>query len=122
MNEIIFEVVKILVMVVALAFARYAVPWMKEMLGEVRYTQIEREFSKLVYAIQERYGDDKTGAERRAIVSEKIKEFLQAKNISLTDEQIRELNDAAVKAMKIAQETGITIEATNAEEIQEVPV
>ena len=118
MSEIIFEVVKILVMIVVLAFARYAVPWMKEMLGEVKYTQIEREFSKLVYAIQERYGNDISGAERRAIVTEKIKEFLQAKNISLTDEQIRELNDAAVKAMKIAQDSGITIETASAEETQ----
>lgn len=104
MDEMIFEIVRVVLMLVVLAFARYAVPWMKETLGELKYAQIKREFSTLVYAIQERYGDSTTGAERRAIVTEKIKEFLISKNISLTDEQIRELNDAAVKAMKLAEE------------------
>lgn len=112
-SDIIIEVVKLALMVAALMFCRYIIPWAKEMLGEVKYRQIEREFSKLVYAVQERYGDSKTGAERRAIVTEKIKEFLQSKNISLTDEQIRELNDAAYKAMKIAEDSGVKIEATD---------
>lgn len=111
MSDIIIEVVKLALMLAALLFCRYIIPWAKEMLGEIRYSQVEREFAKLVYAVQERYGDSKTGAERRAIVTEKIKEFLTAKNISLTDEQIRELNDAAVKAMKIAEESGVKIEA-----------
>ena len=104
MEDIIFEVVKLVVMVVFLVMSRYLIPWIKEQLGDIRYSRVEREISKLVYAIQERYGDDKTGPERRAIVTEKIKEFLISKNISLTDEQIRELNDAAVRAMKIAEE------------------
>ncbi len=105
MYEIIFEAVKLVLMIAILALCRYGIPWAKEMLGDIRYAQIEREFSKLVYAIQERYGDSKDGAERREIVKERIKEFLASKNITLTDEQIRELNDAAVKAMKIAEET-----------------
>ena len=113
MSDIIIEAVKLALMLAALLFCRYIIPWAKEMLGEIRYSQVEREFAKLVYAVQERYGDSKTGAERRAIVTEKIKEFLTAKNISLTDEQIRELNDAAVKAMKIAEESGVKIEATD---------
>ena len=113
MSDIIIEVVKLALMLAVLLFCRYIIPWVKEMLGEIRYSQVEREFAKLVYAVQERYGDSKTGAERRAIVTEKIKEFLTAKNISLTDEQIRELNDAAVKAMKIAEESGVKIEATD---------
>ena len=103
MDDIIFEVAKLVVMIVFLVMSRYLIPWIKEELGNVRYAQIEREISMLVYAIQERYGNDMTGAERREIVR-KIKEYLQTKNISLTDERIRELNDAAVKAMKIAEE------------------
>ena len=40
---------------------------------------------------------------KASLILEKIKEFLISKNISLTDDQLRELNDAAVFAMKLAQ-------------------
>lgn len=113
MTDIILEVVKLILMLTVLIFFRYIIPWAKEMLGDIRYSRIERELTKLVYAIQERYGESKTGAERRAIVTEKIKEFLIMKNISLTDEQIRDFIDAVVKAMKIAEEAGIKIDATD---------
>lgn len=33
MDEIIFEVIKIIVMVAAMAVARYLVPWLKEKIG-----------------------------------------------------------------------------------------
>lgn len=105
-TDIIIEVLKIALMLLGLVIGRYFVPWTKEMLGEVKYAQVEREISMLVYAIQERYGDSKTGTERREIVERKIKAYLQEKGIELTDDQIRELNDAAVKAMKIAEEAG----------------
>ncbi len=113
MTDIILEVVKLILMLTVLILFRYIIPWAKEMLGDIRYSRIERELTKLVYAIQERYGESKTGAERRAIVTEKIKEFLIMKNISLTDEQIRDFIDAVVKAMKIAEEAGIKIDATD---------
>ena len=105
MDYIIFEIIKLVLILAILVFCRCFLPLAKEMVGEIRYRQIEREVSKLVYAVQERYGDSKDGAARRAIVTEKIKEFLVMNNISLTDDQIRELNDAAVKTMKIAMET-----------------
>lgn len=43
--------------------------------------------------------------------------MLQAKNISLTDEQLDVLIEAAVKQMKIEENAGLTIEA-----VDEVPV
>ena len=107
MENIILEVVKLILMVAFLVLFRYIIPWAKEALGDVRYAQIEREIIKLVYAVQERYGDSKTGAERRAIVKEKIKDFLTDRNIHISDEELRDLNDAAVKSMKIAQEYGL---------------
>ena len=109
MENIIIEIIKIVLMVAFLVFFRYIIPWAKETLGDVRYAQLEREIIKLVYAVQERYGDSKSGEERRAIVREKIKDFLSKKHINITDEELRELNDAAVKAMKIAQEYGLKV-------------
>ncbi len=103
MNEILFSIMVILLFTLVFLGIRFFIPWIKEKIGNEKYERVKAEIQTLVYAIQERYGKELTGPERRAIVLEKIKEFLISKNISLTDDQLRELNDAAVFAMKLAQ-------------------
>ena len=103
MNEILFSIMVIFLFTLVFLGIRFFIPWIKEKIGNEKYERVKAEIQTLVYAIQERYGKELTGPERRAIVLEKIKEFLISKNISLTDDQLRELNDAAVFAMKLAQ-------------------
>lgn len=103
MNEILFSIMVILLFALVFLGIRFFIPWIKEKIGNEKYERVKAEIQTLVYAIQERYGKELTGPERRAIVLEKIKEFLISKNISLTDDQLRELNDAAVFAMRLAQ-------------------
>lgn len=103
MNDILFSVLVILLFAVVFLGIRFFIPWIKEKIGNEKYESVKAEIQTLVYAVQERYGNELTGPERRAIVFEKIKEFLVSKNISLTDDQLRELNDAAVFAMRLAQ-------------------
>lgn len=103
MNDILFSVLVILLFAVVFLGIRFFIPWIKEKIGNEKYESVKAEIQTLVYAVQERYGNELTGPERRAIVLEKIKEFLISKNITLTDDQLRELNDAAVFAMKLAQ-------------------
>ena len=103
MNEILFSLLIIFIFAAVFLGIRFFIPWIKEKIGNEKYERVKAEIQTLVYAVQERYGKELTGPERRAIVLEKIKEFLISKNISLTDDQLRELNDAAVFAMKLAQ-------------------
>ena len=103
MNEILFSLLIIFIFAVIFLGIRFFIPWIKEKIGNEKYERVKAEIKTLVYAIQERYGKELRGPERRAIVIERIKEFLTSKNISLTDEQLRELNDAAVFAMKLAK-------------------
>lgn len=103
MNEILFSIMVIFLFALVFLGIRFFIPWIKEKIGNEKYERVKAEIQTLVYAVQERYGKELTGPERRAIVLEKIKEFLISKNISLTDDQLRELNDAAVFAMKLAQ-------------------
>ena len=103
MNEILFSITVILLFALVFLGIRFFIPWIKEKIGNEKYERVKAEIQTLVYAVQERYGKELAGPERRAIVLEKIKEFLISKNISLTDDQLRELNDAAVFAMKLAQ-------------------
>lgn len=103
MSDILFSLLIIFIFAAVFLGIRFFIPWIKEKIGNEKYERVKTEIQTLVYAVQERYGQELTGPERRAIVLEKIKEFLISKNISLTDDQLRELNDAAVFAMKLAQ-------------------
>ena len=103
MSDILFSLLIIFIFAAVFLGIRFFSPWIKEKIGNEKYERVKAEIQTLVYAVQERYGKELTGPERRAIVLEKIKEFLISKNISLTDDQLRELNDAAVFAMKLAQ-------------------
>lgn len=57
------------------------------------------------------------GKEKKAIVTQFLKEILQEKNIALSDKQIEILIEAAVKQMKIQENSGIVIEATDDVEV-----
>ena len=103
MSDILFSLLIIFIFAAVFLGIRFFIPWIKEKIGNEKYERVKAEIQTLVYAVQERYEKELTGPERRAIVLEKIKEFLISKNISLTDDQLRELNDAAVFAMKLAQ-------------------
>lgn len=109
MSDIIFEVIKLAVMVVALVLARYLIPWAKEMLGADRLAAIEKWVKYAVEMAQQVYWNE-DGAERKAIVTKFLKEILTEKNVSVSDEQLDVLIEAAVKEMKMQEDTGITIE------------
>ena len=102
MAEMTFEILRLALMLAVFCVFRFLIPWMKEKLGNEKTAAIQTEVEKLVLATQQMYGAE-SGAERLAIVTEKIKNFLIQKNITLSDEQIRDFIEAAVKAMKMAQ-------------------
>ncbi len=104
MNEIVFEIIKIIVMIAALVVTRYLVPWLKERIGAEKLGQVEKWVKYAVEMAQQvhRY---KLGEDRKAIVTEFLREILIAKNISISDEQLNVLIEAAVKEMKMQENT-----------------
>lgn len=108
MNEIVFEVIKLVVMVAALVIARYLIPWLKEKIGTDKLAQIEK-WTRYAVEMAQQVHWSETGQDKKAIVTEFLKEILTAKNISISDEQLDVLIEAAVKEMKIAENgTNIT--------------
>ena len=105
MSDICFEGLKILVMVAVLVLTRYVLPWVKS----------KADSEKLNLAQQTMKATD--GKEKKAIVTQFLKELLQEKNIALSDTQIEILIEAAVKQMKIQENAGIVIEATDDVEV-----
>ena len=108
MNEILFEVLKAVIIIAIMVAMRYAVPWIKENTVLAK-NQILMDIvtAAVQYAEQTIIGKG-SGAEKKAIVTEYLKKQLQAKNISISDEQLNALIESAVYAMNAAKKTGGT--------------
>lgn len=102
MNEIIFEILRLAVLLVVFAVTCYLIPWVKGKIGQDKLNEITTWTNAAVLMAQQVYYA-KTGPERKAIVVDLLKSMLTAKNISITDEQLDTLIEAAVKAMKMEE-------------------
>ena len=98
MNDILFELLKLIVMIAVLLVMRYAIPWLRARIGAEKIAEIEK-WAKMA---QQVYWN-KSGEERKEIVTEFLREMLIAKNISISGEQLEILIEAAVKQMKIEE-------------------
>lgn len=104
MNEIFFEVIKLIVMVAVLVITRYLIPWLKERIGAEKLAVAEKWVRYAVLKAQQVLWE-KNGQDRKAYVTEFLKQILTAKNIALSDEQLDVLIEAAVKQMKTEENT-----------------
>lgn len=112
MNEIIFEIIKVIVMVAALFLTKYLVPWIREKCDADKLALAEKWARYAVLKAQQVLWAE-SGQDRKAYVTEFLKEMLIAKNIALSDEQLDILIEAAVKQMKIEENAGIVISTVN---------
>lgn len=108
MSEILFELLKVVIMVAVLIITRYVIPWVREHIGADKVALAEKWARYAVLKAQQVMWSD-NGPERKAYVTEFLKELLIEKNIALSDEQLDILIEAAVKQMKIEESSGITI-------------
>lgn len=108
MNDIIFEIVKLAVMALILLITRYLIPMLKEKIGADKLATVEKWAKYAVLKAQQVLWSE-SGRDRKAYVTEFLKEILIEKNIALSDEQLDVLIEAAVKQMRIGEnsETGV---------------
>ncbi len=102
MNDILFEILRLLVMLAVFVVTYSLLPWIRGKIGQDRLAEITKWVDTAVLMAQQVY-QAKTGAERKAIVIAILKEMLTAKNISISDAQLDMLIEAAVKAMKMQE-------------------
>ena len=98
MNEVVFEILKAVVVLVITLAARYFIPWIKQQLENTKQGWLVKWVELAVKSAEQTILGD--GPEKKAIVTKFIKEQLQQKNISVSDEQLSILIEAAVYAMK----------------------
>ena len=118
MSEVAFEFIKVTVMLVALVIARYLVPWLKEKIGADKLAEAEKWVKYAVLKAQQVLWEE-SGTDKKAYVTMFLKEILMAKNIALSNEQLDVLIEAAVKQMKIAENSVATLQTEVAFDAEE---
>lgn len=98
MREVTLEALKLLIMILAMVMTRYVVPWLKAK-TENETMQAVIDWTMQAVLAAEQAHQAQSGAERKYIVTEFIKQILIQKNISLSDEELSMLIESAVKQM-----------------------
>ncbi len=98
MNDILFEVIKAVIVLAIVLLVRYAVPFLKNLIKESEHSWLVDWVTLAVKSAEQTI--EKTGPEKKAIVTKFIKNLLIKKNISISDEQIDVLIEAIVFEMK----------------------
>lgn len=99
MNEVLFEVLKAVIIVSIMAVMRYLIPYLKETIANSKYAEVAEWANKAVLMAEQTIIGTKTGAEKKAIVIDFIKKLLTQKHISISDDQLNTLIESAVYAM-----------------------
>lgn len=99
MDELLFNIIKLLVIILITLVVRYGVPFLKQKLEDAKLSGVAKWVGKAVEAAEQTIKQPGAGVEKKAIVVKFLKEILTAKNISISDEQLNTLIEAAVFAM-----------------------
>lgn len=102
MRDIILEALKLTIMIATMLITRYAIPWLKAR-TQNETMQILIDWAAQAVLAAEQTHQAGSGAERKAIVTKFIKQILMQKNITLSDEEIDVMIEAAVKQMNEAK-------------------
>lgn len=109
MDQMLYEVLKLIIMAAVVFFAyllkREIIPFVQSKMTAEQLATARELAEMFVYMAQQVF-NDKTGAERKAIVTEALKAALIRTNISLTDQIIDDMIEAAVKGLRIAESSG----------------
>lgn len=104
MDELIFRIVELVIIIVITLVARYGIPFLKEILEQSKLSGVMDWIDTAVDAAEQTIKGSGAGAEKKAIVTEFLHQILTSKNLSISDEQLDALIEAAVFAMNKAKE------------------
>lgn len=98
MREIYIEIAKLAIMLMCAAVTRFLIPWIKSKTDNAVMQTLIDWTAQAVLAAEQTHAAG-TGVAKKEIVTEFIKRLLIQKNISLSDEEIEMLIEAAVRQM-----------------------
>ena len=97
MNDILFEILKAVIVLAIILVTRYAVPYIKMKLENSKQEWLVKWVDVAVRSAEQTISS--SGADKKYIVTKFIKEQLIKKNINISNEQLDNLIEAAVFAM-----------------------
>ena len=99
MDELLFTIIKLLVIVVITVVMRYGIPLLKSLIENTKLNEAVKWAKWAVDSAEQTIKKGGSGAEKKAIVTQFLKEILIEKNIALSDAQLDALIEAAVFAI-----------------------
>lgn len=108
MNDILFEAINLVVMILAAIFTAYVIPYVRKAVGDKKLQDIADWAERAVLFAQQTM-TAQSGAERKAYVLKYLTQYAKEYKIPITDEQINILIESAVKSMKVDEAKGQTI-------------
>lgn len=100
MNELTFDLLKIVISVCAAIITVYAVPYLKTLKEDRRYSQILEMVDVAVRAAEQTIKGAGKGVEKKEKVENIIYAWLMEKGIEISTEQINQLIECAVYQLK----------------------
>ena len=117
MDQLTFQVIELLVCfaaaVIVALIVNGLIPALKNTMTEDQFKTVKEWVQTFVFMAEQVFKNT-SGADKKQIVTKRVKQILELKNISMTEQQISDLIEAAVKGMKIAEgKTKTEINVTN---------
>ena len=97
MNDMIFELFRMIAIIIGLVLAYYIIPCLKAMVAKHLDDNTADFIRMCVYAAQQTIKDNE---EKKQFVLDRVTEWLKSKEIAITPEQLDILIESAVLAMK----------------------
>jgi LL-H family phage holin len=98
MNDILFTIVQVIVIICSILFVRFVIPLLKEKLNQKQYEQIKTLVNDAVFAVEQLIGAGK-GTEKKEEVITFVMNYIVAKGINITRKQVDILIESAVFVM-----------------------
>lgn len=104
MTDIIFEIIKLLVMAMAFISTTYLIPFLRDKVGAEKLANIEK-WTKFAVLKAQQVMWAESGKEKKQYVMEFLRQIVDTYGLYLTSEQIDILIESAVKQMKIEEKS-----------------
>ncbi len=100
MNDILYEVLKAVVILAVTLIVRFAVPYIKAKMDEANMAWITEWVKTAVYAAEQTITESGAGEKRKQMVLQFLREMIGKTKIKISDGQLDNLIESTVYAMK----------------------
>lgn len=101
MNDLVFDICRVLVTIAGLVVAYYVVPALKSTIAKIEDEKLKDFISQCVYAAQQQFSKETdTGKAKYNYVQQMVSDWLRNRGIEISERQLKMLIESAVLTMK----------------------